>query len=64
MATVWEALTQLESIAWIMLMVIVVVICATVKSLTKARMRHQERMAMIQKGMNPGPPEKDDEDDD
>jgi hypothetical protein len=54
LAAWWEVLTDLGVIPWVMLMVIAVVACSSVVTITKMWIKHRERMAMIAKGMDPG----------
>jgi cytochrome c oxidase assembly factor CtaG len=54
MASVWEFMSDLGVIGWIMLMIIAVVAIEGVVVIVKMWIKHRERMAMIQKGMDPG----------
>jgi len=57
MANLLEALTDLGTVAWVMIMIVAVVIVQGVVVVIKMYIKHRERMAMIEKGMHPGPPE-------
>lgn len=53
MDAIWSFLTRLGPVAWVFLMIIVVTICSSIVRIYRIRMRHQERMEMIARGMNP-----------
>ena len=55
MASLWGVLTELGVIAWVMIMIIAVVAVEGVVVIVKMWIKHRERMAMIEKGMDPGP---------
>ena len=54
MASVWEFMSDLGVIGWVMLMIIAVVAIEGVVVIVRMWIKHRERMAMIQKGMDPG----------
>jgi len=55
MASWWTVLTELGLTAWTMIMVIAVTALCGIVAITKMLIKHRERMAMIEKGMDPGP---------
>lgn len=55
MASLWGVLTELGVIAWVMIMIIAVVAVEGIVVIVKMWIKHRERMAMIEKGMDPGP---------
>ena len=57
METVWSFLTELRVVGWVMLMVIAVVAIEGTVIIVKMLIKHTERMAMINKGIDPGRPE-------
>jgi len=58
MASWWNVLTDLGVVAWVMIMIVAVVLIEGIVAVVKMWIKHRERMAMIEKGMDPGPPEK------
>lgn len=58
MATFWNALTELGLFGWVFGMIIVGIVVGGTVTVVKMWIKHRERMAMIDKGMDPGPPEK------
>jgi hypothetical protein len=47
----------LGTIAWVMLMIIAIAVCNTIVAVVRMNIKHKERMAMIERGINPGPPQ-------
>jgi hypothetical protein len=54
MASLWVTLTELGTIAWVMIMIVGVVAVHGIVVIVKMWIKHRERMAMIEKGMDPG----------
>jgi len=54
MASLWVTLTQLGTIAWAMIMIVGVVAVHGIVVIVKMWIKHRERMAMIEKGIDPG----------
>jgi hypothetical protein len=46
----------LNSLPWFAWIAIVAVVCGTIDDLLKRSIKHRERMAMIQQGINPDAP--------
>ena len=57
MASLWLTLTELGVVAWVMIMIVAVSAVQGVVVIVKMWIKHRERMAMIQKGIDPGPPQ-------
>lgn len=58
MAAVWEMLVRLDFWGWVFLCGIVAIVVQGVVVIAKMRLKHTERMAMIEQGMDPGPVDK------
>ena len=54
MASLWVTLTELGTIAWVMIMIVGVVAINGILVIVRMWIKHRERMAMIEKGMDPG----------
>ena len=54
MASLWVTLTQLGTIAWVMIMIVGVVAVQGIIVIVRMGIKHRERMAMIEKGIDPG----------
>ena len=55
LASLWTLLTELSVVGWVMLMIVSVVAVEGIVVIVKMLIKHRERMAMIEKGVNPGP---------
>ena len=49
----WNCLAKLQTVGWVMLMIVAVVVIQGIVSIVRMRLKHDERMAMIEKGMDP-----------
>jgi hypothetical protein len=53
-ASWWDILTKLNLFAWGAIMIIGIVLIEALVVVARMWVKHRERMAMIEKGMNPG----------
>ena len=53
MATVWQFLSELGLMGWLVLSVIAMAVVEGAVVVTRMWIKHRERMAMIEKGLNP-----------
>jgi hypothetical protein len=51
--TMTSAVSVLNAMPWFAWIAIVAIVCGTIGDLLKRSIRHRERMAMIQQGINP-----------
>ncbi len=58
METFWNWLGGLGVIGWVMVMIIAVTACQSAVTMFRMHIKHKERMAMIERGMDPDLPER------
>jgi len=58
MASLWLTLSKLGVVAWVMIMIVGVVAVEGIVTIIRMWIKHRERMAMIEKGIDPGTAEK------
>ncbi len=54
MAEIWQSMTNMGVIGWVFLFLTVAVISSALVKIAKIWVKHSERMAMIERGMDPG----------